>query len=179
MRIVHAISAIAFIALAACGQAAAPGDAEAQPSAQAAQVSAADRTAILRAANAQADARGQVENDCGEKITPKFQPVELGGAVGTAVLFVMEGGPNTASCYGDGPGLTLFRRNGANWQMIYSSRGAMMVVLPASGANVREIVQGGPGFEHPLYRWNGAEYAMARQINESAMPQNVQYYPQD
>lgn len=170
--------AAALLALAACGQAAAPSDAEAQPAAQAGgALTAADRTAMLTAMNTPADRSGQVENECGEKVTPKFESIDLGGQVGATVLLVMEGGPNSVSCYGDGPGLTLFRRNGANWQMIYSSRGAMLVVLPASGANAREIVEGGPGFDHPLYRWNGTEYALARQVNESAMPQNVQYYP--
>jgi hypothetical protein len=165
------------IVMAACGQPAATTDAQAQPQAAAASVSGADQAAILFAANVETNARGEALNECNEYVTPGFIPVDLGGQVGAAVLFVMDGGPNSASCYGDGPGLTLYRRNGADWQMIYSSRGAMLVVLPSANNGAKDLVQGGPGFEHPRYRWNGTEYAPAGRIQESAMPQNVTYLP--
>lgn len=172
--------ALTALLMAACGQAAAPDSADAQPAAAAApaaEVSAADRTAILTLMNTPADASGQVENECGERVTPKFETVELGGAVGAAVLLVMEGGPNAASCYGDGPGLSLWRRDGANFTNIYSSRGAMLVVMPARGNNARDLVEGGPGFEHPLYMWNGTEYAFARSIADQQMGDNLTYLP--
>jgi hypothetical protein len=139
----------------------------------------ADTAAILAAMNLTPNARGEVENECGEFITPKIEAVELGGPVGTAALLAMSGGPNTASCYGDGPGLTLFRRDGAAWSMIYSSRGAMLVVLPGSTNGARDLVEGGPGFEHPLYQWNGAEYAFVRSIADDAIGENVIYLPSE
>ena len=117
MRLFKSILAASVFALVACGQPAATSEAEAQTASTAAtEVSAADRTAILRAAQLTADARGMVENECGEKVTPQLTPVDLGGAVGTAVLLAMSGGPNYASCYGDGPGLTMFKREGATWR---------------------------------------------------------------
>jgi hypothetical protein len=124
-------------------------------------VSAADRTTILRAQNLTADASGKVENECGENVTPQFLPAELGGSVGRAVLLVMAGGPNAATCYGDGPGLSLMKREGAAWRMIYSSRGGYLAILPTEHGGVRDLAFAGPGFEHPLWTWNGREYAHA------------------
>ncbi len=131
-------------------------------------VAAADRAAILRALSLAADAKGQVENECGEKVTPQFLPAELGGAVGTAVVLAMGGGPNLASCYGDGPGLSLMKREGARWRLIYSSRGGFMSILPTQHGAVRDLAFAGPGFEYPLWIWNGTEYAPAgRSISDA------------
>lgn len=171
--------AFTLVALAACGQAAAPGAAEAQPAAQSGALTAADRTAMLRAMNAVADARGQVTNACDEKVTPQFANVDLGGDVGTAVLAIIPGGPNTATCYGDGPGdMHLFRRNGAAFSEIHALSGAFLVVLSTNHGGVRDIADGGPGMSHPLYWWNGTTYAPHGQIPDSAMGDGAQMYPQ-
>lgn len=174
MRFVYILAAVA---LAACGQAAAPQNADAQPAAASAELTAADRAAILRSQNMTPDARGQVENECGDRVTPTLEQIDLGGPVGVAVLLAMSGGPTSASCYGDGPGLTLLKHEGANWRPIYSSRGAMLVVLPANGNRPRDLVSGGPGFEHPLYQWNGSTYSSTRTIADSALGDGAQFYP--
>ena len=110
------------------------------------QVSDADRAAILKTANLTANAQGQVKNECDDMITPQLLPVDLGPAVGASVLLVMSGGPTLASCYGDGPGLTLFRHVGGSWKQIYSSRGASLVVMKEQHNGAPDIVFGGPGF---------------------------------
>ena len=170
------IASFLLLALAACGQAAAPDDAGAQTATSgqaatpAAELSAADRAAILRSMNLSADARGMVENECGERVAPQIQQVDLGGAVGQAALLAMGGGPNYASCYGDGPGLTLLMREGATWRAIYNSRGGFLAVMPTQTRGVRDIAFAGPGFEHPLHRWDGAEYIPAgRSVADAAM----------
>ncbi len=173
------IASLLLFALAACGQATAPGSAGAQTTASgqaaeraapAAELSAADRAAILAALNLSADARGLVENECGERVEPLFRQVDLGGGVGQAALLAMGGGPNMASCYGDGPGLTLLKREGASWRAIYSSRGGFLAVMPSQTRGVRDIAFAGPGFEHPLHRWDGAEYIPAgRSVADAAM----------
>jgi len=73
----------------------------------------------------------------------------------------MSGGPDLASCYGDGPGLTLFRRAGGDWKQIYSSRGASLVVLKDTHNGAPDIVYGGPGFSHPVFEWDGSTYEKA------------------
>ncbi len=166
------LASVVLFALAACGPAAGPGGAGAQTGspAQAAALGDGERAALLASQNLRADAGGLVENECGERVTPQVRQVELGGAAGSAALLVMEGGPNTAACYGDGPGLTLLRRDGASWRAIYSSRGGYLAVLASQTSGVRDIAFAGPGFEHPLWVWNGSEYAPAnRSISDAQM----------
>lgn len=170
------LASFAVFALAACGQAAAPNDAGAQTQA-AAELSAADRAAILRTQNLTANARGLVENECGDLVEPQIQQVDLGGAVGQAALLAMGGGPSMASCYGDGPGLTLLKREGAGWRAIYSSRGGFMAVMQSRSRGVADIAFAGPGFEHPLHIWNGTTYVPAGRSVGDAQMENARFLP--
>lgn len=158
--------ACVVLVLAACGQPeAANGQADARGPAPGP-----DHGAILAALNLSADAAGLVENECGERVEPQFKQVELGGAVGQATLLVMTGGPNSISCYGDGPGLTLLAHAGDAWRAIYSSRGGFLAVMPTKTQDVADIAFAGPGFEHPLWVWNGSEYVAAdRSVADAAM----------
>lgn len=128
----------------------------------------ADRAAIRAELRLTADEQGLVMNECGEPSRAQFLPAELGGSVGTAILFALEGGPNTATCYGDGPDLHLFLRAGAGWREIYSARGRMLIILPTATGGVRDLGDGGPGFSFPVWQWNGAEYSPAgREISDA------------
>ena len=77
-------SILTVIALLVIGPNAFTRDARAESSAAA--VSSADRASILRSLKMVADSRGQVENECSEKVTPQFLSADLGGVVGIAVL---------------------------------------------------------------------------------------------
>jgi len=133
---------------------------------------------MLRAANVTADSSGQVENACSEKVTPTFTAVDLGG-IGAATLLVIPGGPNSATCYGDGPGdLHLFRNAGGSVSEIHSLSGAFLVVLATSHNGAKDLADGGPGMSHPLYWWNGTTYAPHGEIADSAMGDSAQMYPQ-
>lgn len=158
MRTFKMLAAAALLAVCA--------SASAQPAPPA--VTAADRAAILRTQNLTPNARGQVKNACDELVTPKFLPADLGGAVGTAILFVMEGGPNTAACYGDGPDLHLMKREGAAFREIYSASGRYLIILPRMTNGVRDIADGGRGFAFPLWRWNGTRYVFANRTISDA-----------
>lgn len=179
MRILKA--GLAAMALAACGPTGATGDADAQPATKAtpdAAVTNVDRAAILRANNLTADARGMVENECGEKVAPKYLPADLGGAVGTAIVFVMEGGPNTASCYGDGADLHVMKREGAVFREIHGLRGGVLIIVPQTTQGVKNIIDGGPGFSHPLWAWNGRDYAdTGRKVADGQYSEGAIYLP--
>lgn len=176
MRTIHA--ALLSLALAACGQTAAPGAADAQPAQAAGELSAADHTALLQALDMRANAAGQVENACGERVTPQIVRADLGQAVGEAHLVVIPGGPNIATCYGDGPGaLILMRREGAGFRQIYMNQGGFFAVLPRETNHAREIVHAGPGFQHPVFVWNGAEYAPARRSVPDAQMSDATILP--
>ena len=126
--------------------------------------------AIFSALGLAPDAQGQVANECGEKVTPRILAAELGGAVGTAQLVAIEGGPNTAACYGDGPDLHLMRSQGEGFREIYSARGRMLIILPTPRDGVRDIADGGPGSSFPVWEWNGGEYAPAgREVGDAAL----------
>jgi hypothetical protein len=134
------------------------------------QVAEADRAAILTTLKLSADANGQVLNECGDRITPQLLGVDVGEAVGPAVLVVMTGGPSLASCYGDGPGLTLLRRDATVWKQIYSSRGGSLVVMKESHNGARDLVFGGPGLSHPAFEWTGSSYEPAgREVSDDGL----------
>ncbi|MEX1993248.1 MAG: hypothetical protein WD929_01190 [Steroidobacteraceae bacterium] len=139
----------------------------------------ADRAAILEALRLTANAEGRVVNECGDLTTPEFLPAELGGSVGTAILFAIGGGPSMAACYGDGPDLHLFMRAGAGWREIYSARGRYLIILSTSTSDVRDIADGGPGFSFPVWTWNGTTYAPAnREISDAELSSmNATYLP--
>ena len=172
MRLFKAISASLFIVLAACGQAAAPSAAEAQTAgaAQSGDITAAERSAILAALSLRANAQGQVENECGERVTPQFDVADIGSGPGRVVAFTIGGGPNMLTCYGDGA-LTIFMRhhNGA-WSQIWQGRPGGAIILSTQHNNGNDIATGGPGFSFPVSQWNGATYVSAnRTVSDSAL----------
>ena len=123
---------------------------------------AADRGALLRALHLTADARGRVTNDCGEKVTPRILPANVGGAVGVAQLVIVPNGAEQATCYGDNPGaMTLMKREGASWRAIFSG-GGYIAIMTAQHGGVHDIALGGPGFSFPVYQWDGTKYAATR-----------------
>ena len=163
--------AVATLALVACGQVAAPSEADAQTGAAASsEVTAADRTAILAAMSLRANAQGQVRNECGDMVTPQFTPVDLGSGVGRAIAFMIGGGPSMASCYGDGPLTVIYRNTGGAWREIYQQRGGTPAILPAQHSGGNDLAAGGPGFSFPVWQWNGTTYAYAnREVPDSAL----------
>lgn len=173
MRMFKAISASVVFALAACGQAAAPTDAEAQTAAAAnasVEASDAEKAAILAALQLRANAQGQVENECGDMVTPQFTPVDLGSGVGRTIAFMIGGGPSAAACYGDGPLIVLYRNAGGSWRDIYMVRGGMVIILPTQHNGANDLAAGGPGFSFPVSEWNGTGYAFAnREVGDSAL----------
>ncbi|MGD9981149.1 MAG: hypothetical protein AB7H66_07710 [Hyphomonadaceae bacterium] len=175
MRITQTFFASLFLLLAACGQTAAPSDADAQTNVatsamQSGEVTAAERAAILAALNMRANASGQVENECGDMVTPQFIAVDLGAGVGRAVVFMIGGGQSIASCYGDGPLTVIYRNTGGAWRDIYQQRGGTPAILPAQHNGGNDLAAGGPGFSFPVWQWNGATYEFAnREVPDSAL----------
>ena len=166
------LTAIAALVLVACGQAAAPNEADAQTVGAVAtgDVTAAERSAILAALQMRANAQGQVQNECGDLVTPEFRPLDLGSGVGRAVAFMIGGGPSAAACYGDGPLIVVYRNTGGAWRQIYMLRGGMMIILPTQHRGANDVANGGPGFSFPVMEWNGNTYVSAnREVGDSAI----------
>lgn len=179
MRLITTLSAALLLILAACGPPAATTEAGAQTNAAdpAGAVTDAEKAAILSALELRANAQGQVTNECGELVTPQFLPADLGPGVGRAVAFAIGGGPNMASCYGDGPLVQLLRNSGGAWTQIYMNRGGPMIILATQHNNANDLADGGPGFSFPVWEWNGSTYADAnRQVADSALG-DARYLP--
>lgn len=171
MRLLKAISASIFFALAACGQAAAPTEADAQTNAaQSGDVTPAERTTVLAALNLRANARGQVENECGEMVTPQYAVADIGSGPGRVIAFSIGGGPNMLTCYGDGS-LTIFLRNhNGAWGEIWRGSPGGAIILSTQHNNGNDIATGGPGFSFPVSQWNGTTYVNTnRTVSDSAL----------
>jgi hypothetical protein len=173
MHPLKAISASLFFALAACGQAAAPNEADAQTASatgQGGEATAAERTAILAALSMRANGRGQVENECGEMVTPQFTVADIGSGPGRVVAFTIGGGPNMLTCYGDGSLTLLMRQNNGAWGEIWRGRPGGAIVLSTQHNGGNDIATGGPGFSFPVSQWNGTTYVNAnRTVADSAL----------
>ncbi|QGZ96079.1 hypothetical protein [Terricaulis silvestris] len=174
MRIFKAISVSMFFALAACGQAAAPNDADAQTAGAATsatgEATADEKSAILAALNLSANAQGHVQNECGDMVTPQFIVADVGPGVGRAIAFVIGGGPSAAACYGDGPLVVLYRSTEGGWREIYQNRGGGIIILPTQHNGGNDFADGGPGFSFPVWEWNGTTYVNAnRTVADSAL----------
>lgn len=173
MRLVHAISATLFFALAACGQAAAPSEADAQTgttTAQGGDVTGPERTAILAALQLRADGQGQVENECGERVTPQFSVADIGSGPGRVIAFTIGGGPNMLTCYGDGSLTILMRQNNGAWGEIWQGQPGGAIVLSTQHNNGNDIATGGPGMSFPVSQWNGTTYVNAnRTVSDGAL----------
>jgi hypothetical protein len=142
-----------------------------------AQIGEADRAAVLKTASLKTNTQGQVKNECDEWVMPQLLPVDLGGTVGPAVLLAMEGGPKLASCYGDGPGLTLFRRVDGNWKEIYSSRGASLAIAKERHNGAPVLVYAGPGQSHPVFEWKGSTYEPSKRTVPDNRVSNMTILP--
>ncbi|HET9229868.1 MAG TPA: hypothetical protein VFO00_01185, partial [Vitreimonas sp.] len=123
------------------------------------------------------NAQGQVENECGDLVTPEFRPLDLGSGVGRAVAFIIGGGPSAAACYGDGPLIVVYRNTGGAWRQIHMLRGGMMIILSTQHRGANDVANGGPGFSFPVLEWNGATYVSAnREVGDSTLG-NARFVP--
>jgi hypothetical protein len=174
MRFHHAVTTALFLALTACGQAAAPADADAQTTQGAAATSGAvtdaERAAVLAALSLRANAQGQVENECGDMVVPHIEPVDLGSGPGRVIMLAIGGGPSAAACYGDGPLVVFMRQNNGAWGEIWSKRGGSAIILSTQHRGGNDVAAGGPGFSFPVSEWNGTTYVSAnREVGDSAL----------
>jgi hypothetical protein len=127
---------------------------------------AADAVALAKLVGIKDAGSGQVMNACDEAVVPTVTPIEFGGAVGTAQLLVIPGGPNQMTCYGDNPGeMFLLMADGAGFKTVFNGMG-FVTVLPKTHKDVHDFALGGPGFTFPVYVWNGKEFAQKGEISD-------------
>lgn len=113
---------------------------------------------------------GKVINGCDEPITPEVQSLNLGAALPDIVLVIMTGGDTAPGCYGAaGEEFTLVLSEQDDFSMLFSSPGYYMP-LTTQHEGVYDFAIGGPGFEYPVYQWDGAEFVLTGSIADSELP---------
>jgi hypothetical protein len=167
MRRLGLAAAAAAAILAACGESATdPTSAEPPAGLEAAdaaaKMSAEDHAVLIAATGYALGADGTIENACGSHVYPQTVPADVGGVVGLAWLVVVPGGDETPGCYGDVPGdMFLLRRVDAGFETIFFGGGYINILPDAGREGVHDLALGGPGFEFPVFTWDGAAYAPA------------------
>lgn len=156
MRITHLIALIAVPLQSACAQEA--------PAAQEVVVDTPDDAEIFTAAGfSQTDGAW---GKCGDPGTMSYTP----GSIDQRGDFNLDGQPDaivsegSVYCFGaEEVGYTLVSRNAAGqWAIIDERPGFAQLLETSGGSGWPDIIVGGPGFCHPVVRWNGSEYALDR-----------------
>jgi hypothetical protein len=133
------------------------------------ELSSADRRKLLAEAGYEADSSGKVENACGDQVSPKLAPADIGGSVGVAQVLLIPNGAGTADCY-EGPGdLYLMRRSGSGFEIVFADFGRIVVLNTAGPDGVRDIALAESGRDTtPVFRYSRGSYVAAgRDITRS------------
>lgn len=85
---------------------------------------------------------------------------------GKEEIFIIFGNSYTS---GDiGTNVLLFIKDKAGkYQSNFGFSGASPDILPTKNLGYPDLLIGGPGFEFPIWRWNGKEYVFNKKISES------------
>ena len=143
------------------------------PRAATSEVGATERDAAIAAVGLPPAPEGGVINACDEATMPDVYPAELGGDVGRALLVVVGGGPTTLTCYGmSGMKFFLLARDSTGWKTIFEGQGHF-VVMESEHLGVKDVAVGGPGFEFPVFEWNGSKYVFARTVSDGELPPSL------
>lgn len=143
------------------------------PATELAPVTAEERALMIAALRLQEAPGGKVVNDCSEAIDPGLHAVDMGGAVGRALLFVMGGGPNSLTCYGmTGMQFRLFRAGAGEVERLHTGLGHF-APMETRHDGVRDFTVGGPGFAFPAIEWNGAAFVAGRSIPDTEFPPSL------
>lgn len=108
------------------------------------------------------------------EVEARVYPTDL-NADGKEDVFVVM---SSAALYGNtGQGYALFLKNAAGSYTQQNEGGAgIPAVLKTKNMGFPDLLVGGPGFEHPVYRWNGREYKLYKKLKDgSAESQAAQY----
>lgn len=102
----------------------------------------------------------------GFDVGAKAYPVDLNKDGMEEVFVIMDG-----LLFGNtGEGVALFIRNSAGEYALQEEvAGGIAVILDTKSNGFPELVIAGPGFEFPLYRWNGKSYTHVRNISDDEL----------
>lgn len=126
-------------------------------------LTAAEKNAIFRKLGLQVAADKKGFRMDGFDVGARAYPVDLNKDGGEEVFVIMDG-----LLFGNtGQGVALFMKNSAGvYEHQEEVAGGIAVILGTQSHGYPELVIAGPGFEFPLYRWNGKHYTYVRTISD-------------
>lgn len=130
------------------------------------QLSAAEKNTLFRKLGLQVAANKKGFQMDGFDVGAKAYPVDLNKDGAEEVFVIMDG-----LLFGNtGQGVALFMKNSAGmYEQQDEVAGGIAVVLDTQSNGYPELVIAGPGFEFPLYRWNGKSYTYVRNISDDEL----------
>lgn len=129
-------------------------------------LSAADETAVFKAAGFKRKGKRWVTEGCDDPSSPSYSPGQVvdfkdlnGDGRPEAVL-----GEGGTFCYGNSGGgfWLLSQQAGGSWKLMVQSQGMPEFMGTKGKDGFPDIQIGGPGFCFPVLRWNGKEYKTQR-----------------
>lgn len=85
---------------------------------------------------------------------------------GKAEIFIVYGNTYTSGATGSNVLMFIKDKNG-RYQSNFGFPGTVPDILPTANMGYPDILIGGPGFEFPIWRWNGRQYDLHRRIKDT------------
>jgi hypothetical protein len=87
---------------------------------------------------------------------------------GKEEIFIVFGNSYTSGATGSNV-LLFIKDKAGNYQSNFGFSGTMPEIMPSKNAGYPDLLIGGPGFEFPVWRWNGREYVFNRKITDKLL----------
>ena len=79
-------------------------------------------------------------------------------------------GLESIALFGDRESFSLYIKNNSGTYLQQTEIvGGRPVILSTKNSGYPDILIGGPGFEHPVYRWNGTKYTVYKKMRDEAL----------
>jgi hypothetical protein len=124
-----------------------------------------DRAAAVKAAKAHTlDGYIQCGKEMGRPVVLDHEPMDLNGDGIEELMITARHEDGGAACFGRvGVSKTLMiRSSSGEWKANLGFMNDPITVMPEKSGGFPDLELGGPGFCHPIWRWNGAEYDLYR-----------------
>ncbi len=119
--------------------------------------------AAYQAAGIQAVGIDKAVDDCGGPAKPNLDRVALGGLVGNAVKIEIA----SRNCYDRlGKRIWLLKQEGRSFKVIFDERTLGLQTLPTTHNDVADIKLSVPGYDQPVWVWDGARYIFSKNVTK-------------
>lgn len=125
----------------------------------------ADREAALKAAKAyQLDAYVECGKEMNDPVVLETEPMDLNGDGVEEVMITARHEHGGTICFNSvGMSKTLMIKDASGeWKSNLGFMNDQVTVMPEKSGGFPDLELGGPGFCHPIWRWNGTEYDLYR-----------------